>query len=58
MWNMFAVSWQEYDKKNTQKKPSHLLSSHCKWGIKPLLKSAAALENGWQQEVEKRPQLR
>lgn len=39
-------------------KGSYLFSSHGKGGVEPLLEGAAALENGWQQEVEQCPQLR
>lgn len=37
---------------------THLLSSHGKGSIEPLLKCTAALENGGQEEVEQGPQLR
>lgn len=37
---------------------SDLLSSHGKGGIEPLFEGAAALKDGWQQEVEQCPQLR
>lgn len=38
--------------------PTHPFSGHGKWGVEPLLKSAAALKNGRQEEVEQGPQLR
>lgn len=38
--------------------PTHLFSSHGKGCIEPLLKGAAALEDGGQQEVKERPELR
>lgn len=36
---------------------SDLLSSHGKRSVEPLLECAAALKDGWQQEVEQCPQL-
>lgn len=35
----------------------HLLSSHSKWSVEPLLKCAAALENGGQEKIQKSPQF-
>lgn len=37
---------------------THLFSSHSKGRIEPLLKGAAALEDGGQQEIEECPELR
>lgn len=43
----------------TAQSPSfNLFSSHGKRGIKPLLEGAATLENGGQEEVQQRPELR
>lgn len=36
----------------------HLLPSHSKWGVEPLLKGVAGLEDVWQQEVHESPELR
>lgn len=36
----------------------YLFSGSSKWSIEPLLEGGAALEDGGQQEVEQRPQLR
>lgn len=36
----------------------YLFSCHGKGGVEPLLKGAAAFENGGQEEVEQRPELR
>lgn len=36
----------------------HLLPSHGKRRVEPLLEGAAALEDGWEQEVEESPELR
>lgn len=38
--------------------PQYPFSSHGKWSIEPLLKGAAALENGWKKEIEESPKFR